>query len=449
VHAEPTAAIAQDQRGVECSAIHSAAMSSPPLDHRALYRLPWNLADNPIAWLEPTQACNLSCEGCYRQNVKAHKSLDEVQGDLDVFARLRNFDGVSIAGGDPLTHPELPAIVHRVRAMGRKAIINTNGLAMTTELLRELKAAGLVGLTFHVDSRQGRPGWRNKTEVEMNELRSQYAEMVASVGGLACAFNSTVYEETLHEVPDLMAWAGRNVGKVHTMVFILFRAAALEQFDYYAGGEKVDMGALVYGEPQKRRIDVDAREVVDVIRKRFPDYSPCAYLNGTAKPDSFKWLLAMRVASSGRTYGWVGPKFMEATQSAYHFGFGRYLSYAPPWMLSVGRTVLLGAWPMDAGVRSAMAAWGRHVARRPSVALAPLHLQSFLIIQPIDLLEDGRDNMCDGCPDMTVHEGKLVWSCRLEEPRQYNQFVTAVPKARNAECGKPRLHVIQPQNGPG
>ena len=414
-----------------------------PLDHRSLYRLPWNLADNPIAWLEPTQACNLACDGCYRENVKQHKSLDEVQADLDVFARLRNFDGVSIAGGDPLMHPELPAIVRRVTAMGRKAIINTNGLALTKDLLLELKAAGLVGMTFHVDSRRGRPGWRDKTEVQMNELRSTYADLVASVGGLACAFNSTVYEETLHEVPDLVDWAGRNVGKVHTMVFILFRAAALQQFDYFAGGRKVDIGALVYGEQQKRRLDLNAREVVDVIRERHPDFSPCAYLNGTAQPDSFKWLLSMRVASPRKTYGWVGPKFLEMTQSAYHLWAGRYMSYAPPSMLSVGRSVLLGAWPLDRGVRNAAAAWAGTLARRPLEAFRELHLQSILVIQPIDLLEDGTDNMCDGCPDMTVHEGKLVWSCRLEEPRAFGQFVKAVPKRADGAHGQKRLEVLR------
>lgn len=395
----------------------------PRLDHRALYRLPWNLADNPIAWLEPTQACNLACDGCYRQNVKSHKSMSEVDSDLEVFARLRNFDGISIAGGDPLTHPEIPEIVRRVKAMGRKAIVNTNGLAMTRELLKELKEAGLVGVTFHVDSRQGRPGWRNKTEVQMNELRSTYAEMVASVGGLACAFNSTVYEDTLHEVPELVDWAGRNVGKVHTMVFIAFRAAMEGKFDYFVGGEKVDMGKLVYSEDKPRRTDITAREIVDVIRDRMPDFSPCAYLNGTGAPDSFKWLLAMRIASTKRTLGWVGPKFMEASQAGYHLLTGRYLSYAPPGALDVGRTVMATSW-WDRGVRAAAAA----ALRNPLELLREQHLQSILMIQPIDLLEDGTQSMCDGCPDMTVHDGKLVWSCRLEEPRTFGQFVTTSPK---------------------
>ena len=75
------------------------------LDHRELYRLPWSFSDNVIAWLEPTAKCNLACEGCYRANVDEHKSLEEIGKDLDVFARYRKFDGVSIAGGDPLAAP--------------------------------------------------------------------------------------------------------------------------------------------------------------------------------------------------------------------------------------------------------------------------------------------------------------------------------------------------------
>jgi hypothetical protein len=176
-----------------------------------------------------------------------------------------------------------------------------------------------------------------------------------------------------------------------------------------------------------------------VIRGRYPDFAPCAYLNGTAQPDSFKWLLAMRVGNRRRIHGWVGPKFLETTQSAYHLFVGRYLSYAPPRWLSVGRSVLLSAWPWDAGVRAA----ARSLARHPTDIFRKQHLQSILMIQPIDLCEDGRDNMCDGCPDMTVHDGKLVWSCRLEEPRRFGTFVNAVPKATPRPAER-HLPVIAP-----
>jgi hypothetical protein len=57
------------------------------------------------------------------------------------------------------------------------------------------------------------------------------------------------------------------------------------------------------------------------------------------------------------------------------------------------------------------------------------------IIQPIDMLKDGSMNMCDGCPDITVHDGELVWSCRLEERLRHGCFLTAAPKA--ASCRVP------------
>jgi MoaA/NifB/PqqE/SkfB family radical SAM enzyme len=400
------------------------------IDHRTLYRLPWNLADNPIAWLEPTQACNLACDGCYRANVLEHKSMAEVEADLDVFAKLRTFDGVSIAGGDPLVHPELPAIVRRVTARGHKAIVNTNGLALTRELLGELKTAGLVGITFHVDSKQGRPGWRGKDEKGMCDLRSEYAELVASVGGIAVAFNSTVYEDTLEEVPDLVAWAERNVDLVQTMVFITLRAAALEGFDYFQCGKKVDVSPLAYASDKARRTDISSREVVDVIRTRFPDFEPCAYLNGTEAPDSFKWLVALRAGSGGQIDGYLGARFMEVAQASYHLLTGRYMSYAAPDVLAMGRMIFSTSW-WDAGVRSAARAYARRIAQHPLDLLKRERLQSIVVIQPIDVLPDGRQNMCDGCPDMTVHDGRLVWSCRLEEPRQYGGFLTSAPSERS------------------
>ena len=401
------------------------------LDHRSLYRLPWNLSDNPIVWLEPTQQCNLACDGCYRKNVKTHKPVDEVVAELETFARLRNFDGVSIAGGDPLCHPDVVEIVRRVTWMGRKAILNTNGLALSRELLVDLKKAGLVGLTFHVDSRQGRPGWRNKTETQMNELRQELAELVAGVGGLATAFNSTVYEDTLEQVPDILDWAGKNIDIVHTVVFITYRAAAPEKYDYFAHGKKIDMEEIVYSSTQQRRTDISSREVVKVIQRRHPEFMPAAYLNGTEKPDTFKWLLALRVGSKSHIHGYAGPKFLEAMQSGYHFVNGRYLAYSSPGALGMGRTLLAsGFW--DRGLRSAAGRFAKYVVGDPLELVRPQRVQAVMVIQPIDLLEDGRQNMCDGCPDMTLHEGRLAWSCRLEELTNFGCFVNTVPKAPSA-----------------
>ena len=104
------------------------------LNHLEYYRLPWNLVDNSISWLEPTAKCNLHCDGCYRKNENSHKTLEEIQSDLDTFIALRTSDGISIAGGDPLTHPDIIEIVKEVKKRNLKPIINTNGLALNEYL---------------------------------------------------------------------------------------------------------------------------------------------------------------------------------------------------------------------------------------------------------------------------------------------------------------------------
>jgi hypothetical protein len=379
--------------------------------------------------LEPTSACNLACDGCYRENLAAsHKPLDRIREEIDVFARLRNADGISVAGGDPLMHPEIVEIVRMIAGRGIKPIINTNGAKLTKELLRDLKDAGAMGFTFHIDSKQGRPGWKDASESRLNDLRLTYAQMLAEVGGLSCSFNSTVYEDTLDEVPGMVEWAARHIDVVHVMVFILYRAAVpFLPFDWYVGGRKIDMSPLAYSEDSRRKVDMKSTEVVAKIRERFPDFSPSAYLNGTERPDSFKWLLAGRLGSKSRIYGYVGPRFMETMQAAHHYFKGRYLAYARPSLTSMGRTMLLLS-AVDPGTRRIGGQYLSAIATHPGHLFEGLHYQSIMIIQPVDFLPSGAQNMCDGCPDMTVYNGELVWSCRMEELKHFGSWVRTVPR---------------------
>ncbi len=402
---------------------------SPKLDHRELYRLPWSLSDNAIAWLEPTKKCNLACLGCYRENdPRGHKTLAEVRHDLDIFRRYRTVDGVSIAGGDPLLHPDIVEIVRMVAGDGLKAIINTNGLALTPELLGDLKQAGVAGFTFHVDSKQGRPHWKDKNEIELCELRQRYAEMVAAVGGLGCSFNATVYEDTLSQVPDVVAWAQRNIDIVHTIVFIAFRQGVVGgRFDHYVRGLPVDMSSMPYVSGDQTPHEIQSTDIVDEIRRRFPDFAPSAYLNGTEAPDTFKWLLTGRLGTKDRIHGYVGARSMELVQAFHHLATGRYLAYTGPRVLRHGRAMLLLS-AIDPRLRAVARSWLSTGARRPWRLVEPLRFQSVMIIQPADIYADGRQNMCDGCPDMTVWNDRLVWSCRLEEPERFGDFVQMVPR---------------------
>jgi organic radical activating enzyme len=394
------------------------------LNHLDYYRLPWNLTDNSISWLEPTSKCNLYCEGCYRLNEKdGHKSLEQIREDLDVFVKLRKADGVSIAGGDPLTHPNVVDIVKEVKKRGMKPIINTNGLALTKELLAELKKAGVFGFTFHIDSKQGRPEWKNNNETELNELRLHYAKMLAEAGNISCAFNSTVYEDTMKHIPSMVKWAQEHIDIVHVMVFILYRAVNNEKIDFYLGPKKINMGELVYNEDPPTRTDINAQEIVDLIRTENSEFDPCAYLSGSEKPDSFKWLLSGRLGTKKKIFGYMGRKGIEAAQMFNHLLYDKYLAYAKPKDTRKGKLILLmGAF--DKKLRKTFLRFYKN----PLNIFKRLYYQTVLIIQPVDFLEDGRQNMCDGCPDMTVWDGQLVWSCRMEEQLNFGHNLKTYPK---------------------
>lgn len=394
------------------------------LNHLDYYRLPWNLTDNSISWLEPTSKCNLYCEGCYRKNEKdGHKSFDEIKKDLDVFTSLRKSDGISIAGGDPLTHPDILDIVAEIKRRNQKPIINTNGLALTKDLLKKLKKAGVFGFTFHIDSKQNRPGWKGKNEIELNELRYQYAKMLADEGDISCAFNSTVYDDTKHFIPGMLEWAHKNIDIVQVMVFILYRAVNNKDFDYYIGPKKIDMNQLVYNEDSDSRADLKAPEIIEIIRNNYPDFDPCAYLNGSEKPDSFKWLLTGRLGTKEKIYGYLGAKSIEAIQMFNHLLHDRYLAYASPKDTRKGKSILLLS-VFDKKLRKAF----KNFYKNPFNVFRKLYYQSVMIIQPVDFLQDGRQNMCDGCPDITVWNGQLVWSCRMEEQLNFGMNVKAYPK---------------------
>ncbi len=404
-------------------------MNQRPLTPEKYYRLPWNLADNAITWLEPTTKCNMYCDGCYRANdPDGHRPLGTVIAELEQIKKLRQTDGISIAGGEPLIYPHIVELVSFVASQGWKPIIITNGSAMTPELVKSLKDAGLVGFTVHVDSHQTRPGgWTGKSEAELNELRLQLARMIHETGGgtISCAFNATIYRDTLADIPVLARWAQDHVDLVHTMVFILYRSVKRQaSFDHFVNGKLVDPAELVYQlDHQETHQDVMTQEVVDRIREVSPHFEPNAFLSGNVDTRAMKWLLALRVGNKERILGYLDNKFAEFLQSFHHFVYGTYLAYTRPCLMKWVR-VLFPAAVINRGLRRVFWGW----LKNPAHWLKPLYFQSITIIQPPDVLPDGRVSMCDGCPDSMFYDGKIVWKCRVDELEKFGGFIQCVPK---------------------
>jgi len=240
-------------------------------------------------------------------------------------------------------------------------------------------------------------------------------------------------------VPEMVGWANEHIDLVHGLVFITFRNAALDgRFDYYVDGRKIEPKVTYVGDTDKDAY-IASTDVYNKIKENFPHYEAGAYLGGTASHDKITWLSGAMIGSKGHMYGSVGPKVMELAQTFHHLLYGTYLVYAPShkltklaWLLSL----------VDKGVRSAHGKFWRALVRNPLLLFKSMYVQTVGIIQAPDLLDDGRIDMCESCPDVTIWNNRLVHSCRLDEWRLYGNYATPIPRVKAVEDEVDRVDAV-------
>ncbi|OHD72148.1 MAG: hypothetical protein A2W19_14650 [Spirochaetes bacterium RBG_16_49_21] len=403
----------------------------PEVNTLGLYRMPWSFSDNPFSWLEPTRNCDLSCEYCYQEhNPRSYKTVAEFESDLKGLLKLRKCDAINIAGGEPLIHPDILDIVALVKSHGLKPVLITNGNRLTKEFARDLKAAGAYGFTFHVDSLQNRPGWEGKDEKELNELRQYFADMIFEEGGLVCGFNTTIVPSMLHQVGNVIKWTISNNDRVATNMIIPVRQVPKDDcLEYYAGSQKLDADQTVYAGRYDYR-PITAMELYREALKVVPDFTFNSYLGGTMVPNAPKWLFANIIASRQKIYGYLGPKGMEIIQNGFHLIKGGYISYLRPEIYQHAK-LLLPLAAFDKGLRKAFGRYLLSILTNPLRIFKKLTFQTIIIMQPQDFLENGEQDMCDGCPNRTYINGRLVSECRGEDYIKHGRMIQAVRKVES------------------
>lgn len=109
------------------------------------YALHRSVNDIKKVFLEVTSRCNLSCENCVRNawneplgDMKP-ETFDRVMEDLSALPELREvyFGGY----GEPLLHPDFEKMLERIKSLGVRVTLSTNGTLITEE-----KAKALIDL---------------------------------------------------------------------------------------------------------------------------------------------------------------------------------------------------------------------------------------------------------------------------------------------------------------
>jgi hypothetical protein len=263
----------------------------------------------------------------------------------------------------------------------------------------------------------------------LNELRAYYADIVHEEGRLTCAFNTTIFPDTLDSVPQIVSWAVSAADRVQVLTLICVRMVSdTAPYDYVVDGRPVDFSTTPYVTDYECG-NLKTEDIYRQIRQVLPDYEFCAYLGGTVNPQSLKWVIGCHVTSSGRSYGVMGPRSMELLQNGYHLFRRRYLAFSPPSANRSGRSALLLSF-FDKGMRKVARRFVAAAIKNPTVLLRKLHMQTISAVQPVDIISTGECDRCDGCPNITYWEDRLVSACRADEYRRFGAPVQVVPRSK-------------------
>ncbi len=106
-------------------------------------------------FIEPTNACNLSCRTCIRNTWEAAVGVFEIslyRKLIKELEKVSTLEKISFWGfGEPLLHPDIAEMVALAAGLGVKTQMITNALLLDAAKAKELVAAGLDSLVVSID----------------------------------------------------------------------------------------------------------------------------------------------------------------------------------------------------------------------------------------------------------------------------------------------------------
>ena len=139
-----------------------------------------------LAQIVPTRRCNLDCAYC--------NEYDKISNPVPLNVMLRRIDRladlgttiITLSGGEPMLHPDLDAIIERIRQRGAIATLITNGLLLTRDRIKGLNRAGLDYLQISIDNVL--PDETSKKSLKVLDLKLQwlakYAEFQVTINSV-------------------------------------------------------------------------------------------------------------------------------------------------------------------------------------------------------------------------------------------------------------------------
>lgn len=372
-------------------------------------RLPWSLASMPHATLDILRGCTIQCRACYNNQAPILKPLKQVREELEFLSTRRHLQCVTIVGGEPTLHPDLPAIVRMISDRGLHPVVMTNGLQLQPRLLEQLRDSGTAMVMAHVDSQQTRPDLPAGAPLDqVNDLRQRIAETLIS-HGIQAGMLATGYCSRLDEIISLTRFVIESPSVDYLLVTNCTQVSqyASIEGDLYEGlrCNQVDLS----NQDGLRDEQLHVRETDQVLQSKL-GLHPFAYLSSSHDLSEPRWLSylvgTVRTRDGQLTTSCLTSSLAE--RLAIHLIrllSGRYLFYQRESPLRLRLQMLLNGLT---GGRCFTTLGLLMRSLRPGAMLRAKHL---LFQSGPTRRDDGQIVHCFACPDATVRNGRIVPLC--------------------------------------
>ena len=385
--------------------------------------MPYCGREVPHAVIEVNQKCNISCRACYKSKMNYTKPLTVIKQEIDFVATQRHLHIITLAGGEPTLHPDLPEIIKYIADKGILPQVLSNGFALKEEMLSAYKKAGLFAIFLHVDSMQQRADAPlARSEKDFNPLRKAIVERITH-HGIHCSLEVTCYRETMTELRDVIDFLFctpqcRNILVTcfgdHDAIFRRFRQGTVL-------GSTMKNGAALEKEAQAPT-PCDSKvlknkEVKEMLAAQ--GMHPYAYVGSSHSPWDERWMfyytfVIQNKDGSDPRFLHIDPSFGKLVGMTYRKAHKLGRPYAFGMQLSRRRRIFvcilsalcsLNLRQMARTARFLAALWNKE----REIYEKTVNIQEFPSVN-----EGGELVYCRECPDATVRDGKLVPVCMVD-----------------------------------
>jgi hypothetical protein len=380
----------------------------------------------PHAVLEVNQECNMSCRACYKRHEHFSKPLDQILEEVEILAQKRRLTAITVAGGEPTLHPELPRVIEALHKRKLTVMMLSNGVNLDDEHLAAYRASGLSWVLLHIDCGQKRPDHPcARAEGELQDFRRMLSDRI-SRHGLNCSLAVTLYRQALPELMDLV----RFVATTPSVAGVLFTCCSDPQ--RAAVGFR---GGLVLGSrypgfrertglpPERVALDselpakcVQLVETEELLRRE--GYEPFAMIPSSHAPRSPRWLqyyvFSIREPGGRWTSLPVSVRFQNLARMFYTLSAWRRIPDRFITAYDSKRCIgVLLLYALSCG--SLHDAWA--VLRFLALLMKPgclIQHKSLVFQQFPRATSAGELEYCRDCPDATIRHGRLMPVCMAD-----------------------------------